>query len=130
MMNETLVELSTYLKDKLGDKLEETILSFGELTIISRLDAITDVLMFVRDDSRCQFINITDISGVDYPSRDKRFDVSYQLLSPRENLRLRVKVRTDENTLLLLRVLFILGQSGMSVRRTICTGFYFRGIQI
>ncbi|WP_198039402.1 NADH-quinone oxidoreductase subunit C [Bartonella refiksaydamii] len=97
-MNESLVELATYLKKKLGDKLEETIFAFGELTLISRLNAITDVLMFVRDDSRCQFINITDISGVDYPSRDKRFDVSYQLLSPRENLRLRVKVRTDENT--------------------------------
>ncbi len=98
MMNETLVELAIYLKNRLGDKLEETVLAFGELTIVSRLDAITDVLMFVRDDSRCQFINITDISGVDYPFRDKRFDVSYQLLSPRENLRLRVKVRTDENT--------------------------------
>ncbi|WP_455482641.1 NADH-quinone oxidoreductase subunit C [Bartonella sp. B35(2025)] len=97
-MNESLVELDIYLKNKLGDKLEETVFAFGELTIIVRLDAITDVLMFVRDDSRCQFINITDISGVDYPSRDKRFDVSYQLLSPRHNLRLRVKVRTDENT--------------------------------
>ncbi|WP_455480175.1 NADH-quinone oxidoreductase subunit C [Bartonella sp. B23] len=97
-MSELLVELAAYLKNKLGDKLEETVLAFGELTIVSRLDAITDVLMFVRDDSRCQFINITDISGVDYPSRDKRFDVSYQLLSPRENLRLRVKVRTDEST--------------------------------
>ncbi|WP_455478342.1 NADH-quinone oxidoreductase subunit C [Bartonella sp. B10] len=98
MKGESLVELAAYLKNKLGDKLEEAILAFGELTIISRLDAIVDVLMFVRDDSRCQFINITDISGVDYPSRDKRFDVSYQLLSPRHNLRLRVKVRTDENT--------------------------------
>ncbi|KEC56840.1 NADH-quinone oxidoreductase subunit C [Bartonella rochalimae] len=96
-MSETLSELSSYLKDKLGDKIEESILAFGELTVVSRLDAITDVLMFVRDDSRCQFISITDISGVDYPSREKRFDVSYQLLSPRHNLRLRVKVRTDEN---------------------------------
>ncbi|CAK01585.1 NADH-quinone oxidoreductase subunit C [Bartonella tribocorum] len=98
MMDESLVELATYLKNKLGNKLEETVFAFGELTIVARLDAITDVLMFVRDDSHCQFINLTDISGVDYPSRDKRFDVSYQLLSPRENLRLRVKVRTDENT--------------------------------
>ncbi|MBX4335794.1 NADH-quinone oxidoreductase subunit C [Bartonella raoultii] len=97
-MNEALIELSTYLKNKLGDKLEESILAFDELTIVSRLDAITDVLMFLRDDSQCQFVNIIDISGVDYPSRSKRFDVSYQLLSPRENLRLRVKVRTDENT--------------------------------
>ncbi len=98
MMNESLVELAAYLENKLGNKLEEAVLAFGELTIVARLDAIIDVLMFVRDDSRCQFINLTDISGVDYPSRDKRFDVSYQLLSPRENLRLRVKVRTDENT--------------------------------
>ncbi|UNE53461.1 NADH-quinone oxidoreductase subunit C [Bartonella machadoae] len=98
MVNESLVELSNYLKNKLGDKIEETVFAFGELTVISRLNAITDVLIFVRDDSHCQFINLTDISGVDYPSRDKRFDVSYQLLSPRENLRLRVKVRTDENT--------------------------------
>ncbi len=98
MVDETLVELAAYLENKLKNKLEETVLAFGELTIVARLDAIVDVLMFVRDDSRCQFINLTDISGVDYPSRDKRFDVSYQLLSPRENLRLRVKVRTDENT--------------------------------
>ncbi|UTO29324.1 NADH-quinone oxidoreductase subunit C [Bartonella harrusi] len=98
MVNESLVELSNYLKSKLEDKIEETIFAFGELTIISRLNAITDVLIFVRDDSHCQFINLTDISGVDYPSRDKRFDVSYQLLSPCRNLRLRVKVRTDENT--------------------------------
>ncbi|EJF82160.1 NADH-quinone oxidoreductase subunit C [Bartonella doshiae] len=97
-MNASLIELETYLKNKLGDKLEETVIAFDELTIISRLDAITDVLVFARDDSRCQFINITDISGVDYPFREKRFDVSYQLLSPRQNLRLRVKVRTDENT--------------------------------
>ncbi len=98
MMDEALVELAVYLENKLGNKLEEAVLAFGELTIVARLDAITDVLMFVRDDSRCQFINLTDISGVDYPSREKRFDVSYHLLSPRENLRLRVKVRTDENT--------------------------------
>ncbi|WP_332065602.1 NADH-quinone oxidoreductase subunit C [Bartonella sp. CB189] len=97
-MSEAFIELSSYLKSQLGDKLEETIFAFGELTIVSRLDAIIDVLMFVRDDSRCQFVSIIDISGVDYPSRDKRFDVSYQLLSPRHNLRLRVKVRTDEGT--------------------------------
>ncbi|MCZ2328216.1 NADH-quinone oxidoreductase subunit C [Bartonella sp. F02] len=96
MINESLVELNTYLKDTLKDKLEESVIAFGELTIVSRLNDIIDVLLFVRDDSRCQFINIIDISGVDYPSRDKRFDVSYQLLSPRQNLRLRVKVRTDE----------------------------------
>ncbi|WP_455474835.1 NADH-quinone oxidoreductase subunit C [Bartonella sp. B30(2025)] len=97
-MSEAFFELAAYLKDQLRDAIEETVFAFGELTVVSRLETITDVLMFVRDDSQCQFINIIDISGVDYPFRDKRFDVSYHLLSPRHNLRLRVKVRTDENT--------------------------------
>jgi len=35
---------------------------------------------------------------VDYPSRDQRFDVVYHLLSPKLNLRIRVKVPTDEST--------------------------------
>src|SRR5262249_10002939 len=39
-----------------------------------------------------------DICGVDWPSREKRFDVVYHLLSPRLNQRVRVKLDTDEET--------------------------------
>jgi hypothetical protein len=46
----------------------------------------------------CQFVNFIDICGVDYPAREKRFDVVYHLLSPRQNQRIRVKVETDEAT--------------------------------
>ena len=44
------------------------------------------------------FISFIDISGVDWPEREQRFDVVYHLLSPRQNLRIRVKVETDETT--------------------------------
>ena len=47
---------------------------------------------------RAQFISIIDISGVDYPQREKRFDVVYHLLSPKLNRRVRVKIETDEDT--------------------------------
>jgi NADH-quinone oxidoreductase subunit C len=40
---------------------------------------------------------LIDICGVDYPARSERFDVVYHLLSPRRNLRIRVKVTTDED---------------------------------
>ena len=53
---------------------------------------IVEVLTFLRDDPSCQFICFTDICGADYPAREKRFDVVYQLLSPKLNLRVRVKV--------------------------------------
>lgn len=98
MSVEALTDLESHLKERLGGKLDETQLAFGELNIVSKLDSIIDVLTFLRDDPQCEFINIIDISGVDYPNREKRFCVSYHLLSLRQNLRVRVKVLTDEET--------------------------------
>ena len=63
-----------------------------------RAARIVDVLKFLRDDPDCQFICFTDISGADYPEREKRFEVVYQLLSPKLNQRVRVKIATDEAT--------------------------------
>src|SRR5690606_16544246 len=45
---------------------------------------------------QCQFVSFIDISGVDYPERERRFDVVYHLLSPRRNLRIRVRVMAGE----------------------------------
>jgi NADH-quinone oxidoreductase subunit C len=53
---------------------------------------------FLRDDPRCRFINIIDVTAVDWPARDKRFDVVYHFLSPYQNTRVRVKTMTDEQT--------------------------------
>ena len=70
----------------------------GELTLHVGAARIVEALTFLRDDPRCQFVCFTDLCGADYPEREKRFDVVYQLLSPKKNLRLRVKVQTDETT--------------------------------
>lgn len=86
------------IADALGDKIVATKIAFGELTLLARSEVILDVLTFLRDDPSCLYINFTDISGVDYPERERRFDVVYQLLSPRHNRRIRVKVETDEFT--------------------------------
>jgi len=56
------------------------------------------VVAFLRDDPACQFINIIDITAVDWPARELRFDVVYHFLSPRLNQRVRLKVETDETT--------------------------------
>ncbi|MEX1083310.1 MAG: NADH-quinone oxidoreductase subunit C, partial [Xanthobacteraceae bacterium] len=71
---------------------------FGELTLFVELGDIVDVLSFLRDDVQCQFISFVDLCGVDYPAREKRFEVVYHLLSPRQNQRIRVKLTTDEDT--------------------------------
>jgi len=70
----------------------------GELTLEVEPGEIVRVLRFLRDDSNCLFKVLIDICGVDWPQREKRFDVVYHLLSLAKNLRIRVKVETDENT--------------------------------
>ncbi len=73
-------------------------ISFGELNVTAKAADIVKVAKYLRDDPSCQFICIIDITAVDYPGRDERFDVVYHLLSPRLNQRIRVKVTTDEAT--------------------------------
>jgi NADH-quinone oxidoreductase subunit C len=70
--------------------------AFGELTLTATLPRIADVLKTLRDVDGFQ--QLVDLAGCDYPERERRFDVVYHLLSLTRNLRVRVKVQTDEDT--------------------------------
>jgi NADH-quinone oxidoreductase subunit C len=70
----------------------------GELMLETTGDRVITLLTFLRDDPKCLFKQLVDICGVDWPEREKRFDVVYNLLSLKLNRRVRVKVRTDEST--------------------------------
>jgi NADH-quinone oxidoreductase subunit C len=59
-------------------------------------EAVARTLKFLRNDANCQFEVLVDICGVDFPEREERFDVVYNLLSLKRNNRLRVKTSTDE----------------------------------
>ncbi|KAG8839665.1 putative NADH-ubiquinone oxidoreductase 30.4 kDa subunit, mitochondrial [Serendipita sp. 405] len=67
-----------------------------ELTLYVAPSALKPTLLFLRDHTNCQFKQLVDISGADYPSRDKRFEVVYHLLSVRYQSRIRVKTYADE----------------------------------
>ncbi len=97
-MDETLTELGDYIAQALGDAVADWAVTNGELTMTVATHTVTDVARYLRDDIRCQFISLIDICGVDWPAREKRFDVVYHLLSPKQNLRIRLKVETDDTT--------------------------------
>jgi NADH-quinone oxidoreductase subunit C len=97
-MSEALNDLAAYIGEKLPGKIEESLVAYGELTITVAPVDIVAMLAFLKRDVQCQFVSIIDVAGADYPARAKRFDVVYHLLSPRQNQRIRVKVRTDEDT--------------------------------
>jgi NADH-quinone oxidoreductase subunit C len=91
-MSEALSELSSYLREMRGDLIVDASISYDELTLTATPEAILALLTFLRDDARCSFISMIDICGVDWPQREKRFDVVYHLLSPKQNQRIRIKV--------------------------------------
>jgi len=66
------------------------------VVITTSPESILGLLLFLKDDTGCLFRQLTDLCGVDYPGREKRFEVIYQLLSFKHNRRLRVKVLADE----------------------------------
>lgn len=68
-----------------------------ELTLSAPRQMVGVVLSFLRDDPACQFKQLIDICGADYPARAERFEVIYHLLSLTLNQRIRVKISTDEN---------------------------------
>ena len=70
--------------------------AYGELNIVADAAHIVTVLTYLRDDPACLFVCPIDITAVDYPAREKRFDVVYHLLSPRHNTRVRVNVAVAE----------------------------------
>ena len=91
-MSEALSELSSYLREMRGDLFLDASISYDELNVSATPETILALLTFLRDDARCGFISMIDICGVDWPQREKRFDVVYHLLSPKQNLRIRIKV--------------------------------------
>ncbi len=95
-MSEALSELSDNILSSLGDAVAHSDITHGELTLKVDVDNILKVLKFLRDDSSCRFSCFIDICGVDYPTRENRFDVVYHLLSPTQNQRIRVKLDVHE----------------------------------
>ncbi|ORZ26844.1 hypothetical protein BCR44DRAFT_1535863 [Catenaria anguillulae PL171] len=69
-----------------------------ELTLYVAPNAVLPVMTFLRDHTNAQFKQVQDVCGVDYPTKDHRFEVVYHLLSLRFNSRIRVKTYAAENT--------------------------------
>ena len=95
-MDEALSELAEYITGVLPTEVLTTEIEFDELTVMVGHESIVKILTFLRDDTNCGFRILIDICGVDWPEREMRFDVVYNLLSLTHNQRIRVKVQTDE----------------------------------
>ena len=97
-MNQALADLGEYISNSLSEDVLDVCLVNDELCLIVRPVSILRVMIFLKNDANCLTKVLVDVCGVDYPARDQRFDVVYNLLSMKHNHRIRVKVTTDEDT--------------------------------
>ncbi len=96
-MNEALRELAEYIDAGLPGEIVESRVALDELTVVVGAASLVRLLTFLRDDSNCLFKQLVDLCGADYPDRERRFDVVYNLLSIRHNQRIRVKVEAGDD---------------------------------
>jgi len=96
-MDLDLKELSEYITAALGDDILHSDVKLDELELVINRDAIIKVMTFMRDDVNCQFKQLVDICGVDYPNKVQRFCIVYNMLSLVHNRRIRLKLWTDED---------------------------------
>ena len=96
-MSEALTELAAYLELKRAEAVISTAVAFGELTVTVQLTHLESFVEFLKTDAACRFSSLVDITAVDHPERDPRFDVVYHFLSMYQNQRIRVKAGVGED---------------------------------
>ena len=95
---EALLDLGDHVKEHLAALVKKTEIIRDELIIWADRDGLLKVLRFLRDNNECYFTQLVDITAIDYPNKPERFTLVYNMLSMRQNMRVRVKTTTDEDT--------------------------------
>lgn len=96
-MAEERITMHEFLEDSLPKTLDATVsyVADGEC-VTTNMQSLCKLLMFLRDHKQCLFTVLTDMTAVDFPNRQRRFELVYNLLSMKHNRRIRVKLQVDE----------------------------------
>lgn len=87
-------ELTELLKSQFGDQISEFSVYQGQEFLVAAPDAAVPILEFLKLEA--DFDYLVDVTAVDFPKREDRFDLVYVLYSFARNQRIRVKTRIKE----------------------------------
>jgi NADH dehydrogenase (ubiquinone) Fe-S protein 3 len=97
-MADSLHTYGQYIMSCLPKYIQQFTVWKDELTVYTAPAGVVPVMSFLKNHTAAEFTQVSDITGVDFPTRDQRFEVVYNLLSVRYNSRIRVKTYADEAT--------------------------------
>ena len=96
-MTEALLELGEQIAAAQPDAVISSGTSHDELTVHATVTGLRVLVTYLRDNAACAFTTMIDITAIDWPERDRRFEVVYHFLSMPQNQRVRVKVAVAED---------------------------------
>ena len=100
MTDETLLDIEDHITRALAKHILDTEVQKGELVVKIKPESVKAFFSFLRDDTECAFRFLMDITAVDFPERTQRFEVVYNLLSIKQNLRVRIKICVQDGQVL------------------------------
>ncbi|MBO6493907.1 MAG: NADH-quinone oxidoreductase subunit C, partial [Pelagibacteraceae bacterium] len=98
-MKTELNNLEKTVNSGLTTKIKSSGIKFNYLTIETEIEEIIEVILFLKTNEKCKFRQLTDITAVDYPRKEKRFKLVYLLLSHENNHRLIINSNIKEKTI-------------------------------
>lgn len=88
-MNDKLLEI---LREKFNSRIIDSGIERAQVSVTINPESLLEVVEFLKTDPELKYDFLLDLCGVDYPKRDKRFEMVYHFYSPKHNHRMRVKV--------------------------------------
>ena len=96
-MVENLKKIEKIINSELASKVQQSVIINEELTVETNLNDLIEVVQFLKSNKNCKFRQLIDIAGVDYPEKDKRFQLVYLFLSHENNIRVKVLIKFQPN---------------------------------
>ena len=93
----TLENLEKKINSELTTKIKKTEIKHNQLYIDTDKDDFVDVILFIKTNQDTKFRQLTDITVIDYPEKNQRFELVYLLLSHEFNQRIILKYSINEN---------------------------------
>ena len=99
-MVENLKKIEKIINSELASKVQQSVIINEELTVETNLNDLIEVVQFLKSNKNCKFRQLIDIAGVDYPEKDKRFQLVYLFLSHENNIRIKILIKFQPDELI------------------------------
>jgi NADH-quinone oxidoreductase subunit C len=94
----TVNDLERTVNSSLTTTIKKSEIKFDQLSIDIESEDLSSTILYLKTNSKCKFKQLIDITAVDFPEREKRFEVVYLLLSHENNLRIIININIDKKT--------------------------------